>query len=124
MLSRLWAPRDAPPLRGGWRQRLAQGEGDAANPHVGVSRLAGGLLRDWADGAISATHLRSHMANALADGLNHPMVERLATFGAGAQHAQENLMRLLEETCGLASLQTQLDVSDNVTRRFEIRDKH
>ena len=81
MLSSLWAePRKR--LRGGWRQRQAQEDGDADNP-APLSHLAAGLLRDWSDGLISSAKLQEHMGNAVRDGMRHPMILRLANVGVG-----------------------------------------
>ena len=67
-----------------------------------------GHLLDWADGVTSAKKMARHMANAKADGMNIPMVLRLANIGAGGpQHASHNLFGLLE-WCGIPSQLTAL----------------
>ena len=66
-----------------------------------------GVLLDWCDGLLSAQKLQRHMNNAIRDGQQHPMIQRLARIGAGGKnHSQQNLMALLD-TCGLQGLLTQ-----------------
>ena len=74
---------------------------------VPLSMLAGGLLKSWGEGVLSASELQVHMANAVADGLEHPMVQRLADVGDG-RHAHEGLIALLTEI-GVLELITPLD---------------
>ena len=74
---------------------------------VPLSRLAAGLLKSWGEGVLSASELQVHMANAVADGLEHPMVQRLADVGTG-QHAHEGLMALMGRI-GVLDLLTPLE---------------
>ena len=60
-----------------------------------ISNLAAGLLNDWGEGRISSTQLQGHMAAARSDGLQHPMVHRLANVAAGA-HSHSSLLQVLE----------------------------
>ena len=114
MLRPLWE-REAPRrLRGGWKQRLAAGEGTGEGSRP--SALVVGLLLDWADGNRSAWKLQRDVSNAYEDGLRHPMVKRVASVRAG-RHAQEGLRSLFSDL-GVDALQTRLDVSQSVTRRW------
>ena len=98
MLSGLWAPLEdqAPRRRGGWRQRAAadalQGDGAPA----AISQLAWRQLLRWADGEVSASRLQEAMADAVADGLDHPMVVRMSRVGSG-QHANAGFMDVLPD---------------------------
>ena len=116
MLTRLWArePLREAELRGGWRQRDQQ----LAAAQVGdaISHLAAGHLKQYADGESSATQLRYHMANAVRDGMEHPTIVKLAANTEGGGNPQRGLKALLEEKVGLLGLQTELEVSDSVTR--------
>ena len=58
----------------------------------------------WCDGESSAAKLQQHMADAVADGLNHPMVARLSNVGSG-QNAHSGILQLLSE-CGIHDLVT------------------
>ena len=87
MLRRLWA-REEGRYRGGWKQRLAQGEG--AGEDNEPSHLCSGLLLEWADGLMSACRLQAHVERAEHDGLRHPMVQRLAALPKG-RRAQQGL---------------------------------
>ena len=84
MLAPLWHPCQCSSKRprGGWRQRLVEGEDDDEQP-VSISRLAGRWLRQWPDGSLSSTELQAMCHDATVDGLHHPMVMRTAeTLGA------------------------------------------
>ena len=88
----LYAPEpSAQRRRGGWRQRAAESDSDRETQQP--SRLASGLLQDWADGA---AQLQRHMPNAATDGIDDPLVTRIATMGEN-QNAQRGLLRLLSE---------------------------
>ena len=115
MLRPLWE-RERPRrrLRGGWKQRLAAGEGTGEDSRP--SALVVGLLLDWADGNRSAWKLQRDVSNAYEDGLMHPMVRKFASVRAG-RHAQEGLRSLFSDL-GVDALQTRLDVSQSVTRRW------
>eukprot|EP00974_Lingulodinium_polyedra_P014686 1421502-Lingulodinium_polyedra.AAC.1 len=63
---------------------------------------------DWGEGLLSARKLQWHISNAAADGMDHPMVHRLAAIRPG-QHAQEDLLQVLRQT-GLLELLTPLPV--------------
>ena len=91
--------------RGGWRQQLGHLP-PIAPERTGISRLAAGLLKDWGEGALSASELQVHLANVVADGLVHPMVQRLAAVGEG-QHAHAGLLALLD-SIGVLELLTPL----------------
>ena len=110
MFRYLWAAEPARRQRrrlGGWRQQLEAGLEEAGREEPGrPSRLAAGLLLEWADGGVSSQRLQEHMANAVADGLAHPMVSRLANVGAG-QHAATGLLQLMEQ-CGVMGWMTVL----------------
>ena len=86
-------------------QQAAQ-DGLAA-PEGHMPRLAAGHLLDWCDGTSSAVQVQQHMANAVADDFEHPMVKRLARIGT-AQNANRGLLNLLGKTCGIDSLITSL----------------
>ena len=112
MLRPLWE-REAPRrLRGGWKQRLAAGEGTGEGSRP--SALVVGLLLDWADGNRSAWKLQRDVSNAYEDGLRHPMVRKFASVRAG-RHAQEGLRSLFSDL-GVDALQTRLDGVRSVTR--------
>ena len=66
MLHRLWAPLDVPRKRrrGGWRQQLQTIETELEAEPARVSRLASGLLLEWADGSMSAAKLQQHCSHA------------------------------------------------------------
>lgn len=100
MISELWAPLAdrQPQRRGGWRQRLRDEE-DAEAAETRISKLMGGLLRDWCDGLLSASRLQQCASDCVSDGFLHPMVSRMSRVGGG-QHAQEGLLRLLS-LCGV-----------------------
>ena len=114
MLHRLWAPLDVPRMRrrGGWRQQLQTIETELEAEPARVSRLASGLLLEWADGSMSAARLQQHCSHAQEDGLTHPTVQRLASVGT-AQNAHNGLMSLWW-TCGIHPLITVVD-SDKMT---------
>ena len=112
MLRRLWA-REEGRYRGGWKQRLAQGEG--AGEDNEPSQLCSGLLLDWADGLMSACRLQAHVERAEHDGLRHPMVRRLAALPKGMR-AQQGLRKLFMDL-GLVGLQTTVENPDAVTKR-------
>ena len=59
-----------------------------------MSRLVAGHLLDWCDGTSSAVQVQQHMANAVADDFEHPMVKRLARIGT-AKNANRGLLNLL-----------------------------
>ena len=90
----------------------SEGTCDDSSP----SALVVGLLLDWADGNRSAWKLQRDVSNAYEDGLRHPMVKRVASVRAG-RHAQEWLRSLFSDL-GVDALQTRLDVSQSVTRRW------
>jgi hypothetical protein len=90
-------PRRVRQRRGGWRQQAAAAADDDSDAvAIRPSRLGLGLLRDWADGHMSAAQLQQHASNAKADGLNDPLIDRLSSVGT-QQNAQAGLMRLLTE---------------------------
>ena len=99
-------------LKGGWKQRLAAGEGTGEDSRP--SALVVGLLLDWADGNRSAWKLQRDVSNAYEDGLRHPMVRKFASVRAG-RHAQEGLRSLFSDL-GVDALQTRLDGVRSVTR--------
>ena len=109
MIRALWAPlpvaapaADGGRRRGGIRQQRAAEDEAAAHPAAAVaaappptkSKLACGLLVDWADGDLSSVRLQMHLKNAHDDGLLHPMVSRFAALGSG-RHANAAVMQLL-----------------------------
>ena len=100
MLSKLWAPANKRQRisRGGWRQA-----GDAVAPSsvsdAEISHLAGGQLSTWCDGFLSASGVQMANADAIRDGMKHPMVQRFADLGQG-QHAQRGIMQRLD-LCGI-----------------------
>ena len=116
MLSALWAMPKKRPRRGGWRQQMEAEELDEDPGDRGLSRLAAGHLLDWADGASSASKVQYHMANALADGLDHPMVRRLAGIGEG-RNASTGLFKLLGDL-GVKSLLTEVELARGVVYTF------
>ena len=102
MLSALWAP--LAPLRprrqGGFRQRAAAAEVDAAQAQPArISRLFGNQLLQWCEGGLSAAQLQKNASDGLLDGFSHPMMSRLAGVGSG-QHAHEGICGLLRR-CGV-----------------------
>jgi hypothetical protein len=96
MLHRLWEPIQTEDvfIRGGWRQRAAAAEQRSADTIVGISQLASRQLLQWADGELSASRLQEVMADAVADGMQHPMVVRMSGVMA-SQHAHQGFMDLL-----------------------------
>ena len=96
MLSGLWQPleRARRAIRGGWRQQLAASEDDVVE--TSISRLAGRQLLKWADGEQAATAVQQVCADAISDGMCHPMVARIAGLGAG-NHAHGDLTSLLSD---------------------------
>ncbi|CAK0847717.1 unnamed protein product [Prorocentrum cordatum] len=101
MLRALWATL-APPQprrRGGWRQQLVAAEADAAaaDEDRGISRLFGNHLLSWCEGGMSAARLQHLAASGAADGLEHPMLARMAQLREG-QNAQASLIELLGTT--------------------------
>jgi len=118
MLRQLWAPpRTRRRLRGGWRQRADDDDDDDELGEGRISRLAGGILLDWADGVTSAESLQRHMRNEDLDQRDlgqraHPMVQRLAQVGEGP-HAHAGLRTVLERV-GLLTLQTTIEALGNV----------
>jgi len=120
MLAPLWAPLNAgrKRRRGGWRQRLARDDDDA-DEIFDMSNLAAGHLLSWCDGIQSAAELQRHMADAVSDGFNHPMVTRLAKIGGSSarrtsQHCHDGLVNLLE-VCGVNRCLTVLPAPSAVT---------
>ena len=113
MLHPLWASSEPPVRRrGGWRQQLQAMAAEAAAEPTSISRLAAGMLLEWADGGLSASRLQQHCSNAREDGLGHPMVQRLANMGTN-QNAHNGLMRLLG-SCSIPGLITAVD-SEQIT---------
>lgn len=105
MLVPLWQrPVKRSRLRGGWRQRLDEADEVEAGS---ISRPAAGHLLDWSDGKTSAKRIQYHMANAIADGQSHRMIEALAGIGQ-AQNAQRGLLKLLEGV-GIQDMQTTIE---------------
>ena len=77
MLHRLWAPLDVPRRRrrGGWRQQLQTIETELEAEPARASRLASGLLLEWADGSMSAAKLQQqHCSHAQEDGPTHTIL--------------------------------------------------
>ena len=97
MLNALWRPvAGARKRQGGWRQRA---EADDEEPDHKMSRLAAGHLKEWCDGVSSAALVKRHLANATADGLVHPMVQRLCQGAmVNEQHAHTTLMKEVDKT--------------------------
>ena len=93
--------------RGGLRQRLRDPEPE---PDVRVSKLALGLLQDWADGDLSSAQLQKHVRNAISDGMNDPLLLRLGRVGQG-QNAHTGLMSVLTEVGVLGMLSPIADSS-------------
>ena len=118
MLSRLWealptpAAGGQPRFRGGYRQQAQFARALVANDMRvwGISRLAGGQLLLVCDGHISAAQLGRTMRDAVADGLDHPMVRRLATIRE--HNAQSDLTRLLVSSTNLLDWIVALPNSD------------
>ena len=114
MLSYLYQPRRVRPregYHGGWTQRLdaASSSDEGAEVQPFMSRLAGGMLLQWAEGGLAASGLQARMADEVADmrRMNqrpHCMVERLASIRPG-NHSLQGLRALLEHT-GLYGLLT------------------
>eukprot|EP00959_Pyramimonas_sp_CCMP1952_P003377 70312-Pyramimonas_sp.AAC.1 len=96
MLSRLWEPIEDTTRRrrGGWRQQMAIDHTESVEPSS-MSHLCWRQMLLWSSGDISASRLQETMADAMRDGLNHPMVVRVAQVGEGG-HAHVGLMTLLE----------------------------
>ena len=69
-------------LRGGHRQRLAQGEGEEEAEVAPPSKLACGHLLEWADGDSSAQRLLFHMKNAYDDGMRQTDTTKEASLKA------------------------------------------
>ena len=98
MLGGLWQPlavQMRKRRKGGWRQQRDQEElAEAEQQRWNISRLASGLLSSWGDGDASAAQVVKTSQNAVADGLVHPMVQRLAKLRA-KQDANRDLLELL-----------------------------
>ena len=92
-----------PDSEGGWRQ---QQERLLPALVFRISLLAAGLLLEWCDGDSSSTRLRFHNANAMGDGMRHPMIVRLGSV-PGGQNAHRGIMEILENL-GIADLLTQI----------------
>eukprot|EP00959_Pyramimonas_sp_CCMP1952_P271976 5686578-Pyramimonas_sp.AAC.1 len=131
MLSHLWAP-ILPPrprrLRGVRRQRQSSDEDPAPEVLPNISRLAGGHLIEWCDGRVSALRRRNRMANAVADGMAHPMALRLSNIGSegSPQRCNRGLMGLLQE-CGVNGLIDTLPTNDRAvlpSRYIALLHKH
>ena len=118
MLSSLWsAVGSRKRRRGGHRQRALQEEAEeesASASRPSISRLAAGHLRDYADGVQSASKMIDHMHNAVLDGMDHPMVQKLGNL-QGGQNAQRSMNNLMEDL-GLFNLQTVVPEAQEVTR--------
>ena len=95
------------PRRGGFRQRLAAE--DSEPEEVTRSKLAMGLLQDWADGDMSSAQLQKHASNVVADGTGDPLLQRLGRIGPG-QNAHAGRMGVLSEA-GLLGLMTPIQES-------------
>ena len=89
-------------VSGGWRQRAAREDAasdddlPASRP---VSKLALGHLLDWADGVSSAAHVNRHMRHAVHDGLDDPLIKRIASVGSegSTQNCHAGLMGLMAD---------------------------
>ena len=135
MLSKLWEPiqqtRGDRRIRGGVRQQLAALEADEAiegdpipehaaaassssSSRPTISKLASGHLLDYCDGMLSAARMQHHMANAVADGMRHPMVQRLGNLPS-ANNAQRGVKQLLDGI-GIFEMQTELEGTGLVSR--------
>ena len=114
MWGTLCAPLQAIRARGGWRQRLGL-EGDVPTP--APSRLALGHLQAWGDGDCSSAQLVWHLRHALEDGMQHPMVQRLARCGGDNPTNSRAAIGLvsLVETCGFGDVMT--DVHGDVVQK-------
>ena len=100
--------------RGGWRQR--QATEDVAEDQEMVSRIVMGHLQDWADGVSSSTAVKRHMEYAVADGVTHHMVERLAKIGStdgSMQHCHSDLMSIMTQV-GIPELITHVTEEGSV----------
>eukprot|EP00959_Pyramimonas_sp_CCMP1952_P322381 6746079-Pyramimonas_sp.AAC.1 len=105
MLRALWErPRKRQRRRGGWRQRMDASSSEEDRDEGTISILAAGHLLEWSDGESSAVRVVQHMLNARADGLCHPMVDRIAGVGTSL-HAHARL-RTLFTNVGVGSLLT------------------
>ena len=78
--------------RGGIRQRAAAAADDAGEDPPKVSKLAVGLLQDWADGNLSAAQVQRHASNAIADGMSDPLLQRLQQ-DSNPQRGLQTLLR-------------------------------
>ena len=115
ILAPLWAPlTSAKRQRGGWRQQLEiQNDGTQTQ----CSHLAAGQIQAWSDGKSSAAQLHRHMANAVKDGMQHPMIVRINNICTlETQHKANHGMLAVLETTGIPDLISKLDgpVSDLV----------
>ena len=101
---------------------MAAGEGEELRQY-GMSKLAAGVLLNYADGDLSAVKVQYHAANAQSDGLDHPMIKDLAAIGEGEQNCQRGLLRLLDGKLGLTRLQTVIEDSHGIERTTGIKEK-
>ena len=92
MLSRLWLPDPEPRSRGGFRQRALAAQVETQDAKI--SLLASRLLLSWASGTTSAVQLVDTMRDAVADGLKHIMVVRIANVPRD-QHSHEGVMGII-----------------------------
>lgn len=94
MSSSLNCPQPSQRERGGWRQRHLHEQERSRSP-VGRSYSGEHLLRfwlsEWAWGFLSSAKLGLSCAAGLEDGLNHPMLRKLARTASG--HSSHNIHR-------------------------------
>ena len=85
-------------LRGGWRQQRQQDKEQGGRETTLPAKLAMGHLLEWADGVQSASQVQQHMANAVHDGIDDPLVSRLNQIGGVSHlHSHAKLMTLVGE---------------------------
>ena len=114
MLAGLWKAPPRKRRRTGGRQDAAARDAEGYEEGEGcVSKLAAGLLLQWADGESSADKVRYHMANAKADNFAHPMIDTLAKLREGCKAAID--LQSLLESVGLVQLQTNIDGPQKAT---------
>ena len=121
MLSRRWEAEERPTKRrrGGWRQ-LRETEAEPVDEKTrGISRLAGGILLQWGGGTVSAPQVASTMQGALSDGLEHPVVRRIAAL-RGSRHAHGDLMELLGKQTAVLDLFQRIDVARDSSKATHV----
>ena len=106
-------------LYGGYIQRLAQAKA-LEEQEQQPSKLAAELLQKWAWGTMSAPAVQSLAAAALADGLDHPEVQRLASIGASGKfpgNMHRDLLQVVSNPVGLQEMTSTFPIKLTVNKK-------